>query len=156
MIFDTVFAEGNNWFSSPQVWQSQPGVENCRRGPDRGERVPLAGEILDANLVSSGLIFLKQVGLISSSGSRRPFCGGTLVIKMNFCISPHYRALIVFRSAPKRCSQLLTAQHQGEQTMWSGWFPSDLSFSYLSLSPSGGRYPIWFNSMFEFCQKMIH
>ena len=21
---------------------------------------------------------------------------------------------------------------------------------------SGGRYPIWFNSMFEFCQKMIH
>ena len=22
--------------------------------------------------------------------------------------------------------------------------------------PSGVRYPIWFNSMFEFCQKMIH
>merc|ERR1711963_943001 len=26
-----------------QVRESQPGFENCRRGPDRGERVPLAG-----------------------------------------------------------------------------------------------------------------
>ena len=101
----------------PQVRQSQPGFENCWRGPNRRERVPLAGEIHNVYLVS-GLIFLKQVGLISNSGSRRPFCGGTLVIKMIFCTFPHYRASIVFRSAPKRCSQLLTAQHQGEQTMW--------------------------------------
>ena len=27
---------------------------------------------------------------------------------------------------------------------------------YICLQHSGGRYPIWFNSMFEFCQKMIH
>ena len=66
----------------PQVRESQPGFENSRRGPDRGERVPLAGESHDAILVSGGLIFLKQVGLISSSGSRKPFCGGTLVMRI--------------------------------------------------------------------------
>ena len=27
---------------------------------------------------------------------------------------------------------------------------------YMGSWGRGGRYPIWFNSMFEFCQKMIH
>ena len=36
------------------------------------------------------------------------------------------------------------------------WSIGSMDFDNPKIYGSGGRYPIWFNSMFEFCQKMIH
>ena len=38
-------------------------------------------------------------------------------------------------------------------TIFLGIWTDQLNIEYWN---RGGRYPIWFNSMFEFCQKMIH
>ena len=36
------------------------------------------------------------------------------------------------------------------------WIKTNLEHRSISFRTRGGRYPIWFNSVFEFCRKMIH
>ena len=83
-------------------------------------------------------------------------------VVMIVCSFPPFFGRLVYRAG--RCALLSQTNYfPGYPPAVMAWWPphpsdEDVLYSAFGKPPQhrGLQYPIWFNSMFEFCQKMIH
>ena len=72
-------------------------------------------------------------------------------------VSIMYRGSAILQASHKNCSKIAKRRSlRNINTSGIAYLKCILTKKNLCLTLSGERYPIWFNSIFEFCQKMIH